>query len=353
VGNIGLSEYTKRDLKGLLANECFWTQGQLPITKRRVMSQIANPRAADNDVVLIVAATKNQLVAYIGILPDLLRTASEADVKFGWLTTWWVDKQSDSRLAAAMVLFAAMKKYSHRLAAAAPSEDARRVYDATKRFRMAARFDRSYFIIALPPSFTRISPVVRWVVGAKNRLSVRGSLQRRGLDVETVDSLSGDLESFIDIQARRDPLGRDRMYWRWVLAFPWISSSVEDRACQRRYAFSAFAREFRQIAILVRRHGVIIGFMLMTLRDARLTLKAAYYEPGDVTDVARALQAAVAEINPWLFVSGDAALSTALQDGWPLYVAKRRKSWELYTSENLSSTLGPMAECEIGDSIFT
>ena len=58
MGSIEIAEYTKRDLKELLADESFWMQPKLPITKRRVVSHVANPRADDNDTVRLPRSTK-------------------------------------------------------------------------------------------------------------------------------------------------------------------------------------------------------------------------------------------------------------------------------------------------------
>jgi hypothetical protein len=353
MGSIEIAEYTKRDLKELLADESFWMQPKLPITKRRVVSHVANPRADDNDTVLITAFNQDQLVAYLGILPDLLTNGLEAPMKFGWLTTWWVDKKSKHRLAATTVLFAAMKKYSNRVAASSPSGDALRVYDATKRFQECTRFDRSYFIVALPPSFHGLSPLSTWVAGAKNRMIFSRKLQRRGLEIRTVDSFSGAEESFINRWAVEDPLARDASYWHWVLKFPWISADAEDEATQKRYAFSVFVKDFRQISMLVTRHGANIAFLVLTLREGRLSLKYAYYDPGDVADVASALQVAIADINPWLFVCADATLNKALKRNFPFYLARRSKAAVTYAAKVLPLSVGLRPQFGIGDAIFT
>jgi hypothetical protein len=352
-GGVEIIEYTKRELKALLADPCFWNQPRLPITKRRVISQVLNTRADDKDTVLITAYCRGQLVAYLGVLPDFLVNGDQAPVKFGWLTAWWVDKESEHRLAAMKILFAAMKKYSNRIAVSSPSSDAKRVYDATKRFQQCSRFVRSYFILALPPSFRVLSPLTRWVAGVKNRMIFGRKLQRRGLEILTADSFSEGLTSFINTWAVGDPLARDSSYWRWILEFPWLSASTEDEADQKRYAFSAFAKDFRQIPMVVSRRGAIIAFLVMTFRDLRLSLKYAYYDPCDMADVVAAMQAAIADINPWLFVCADAALSTSLKRDLPFYLARRSESSEIYAAKALSLSVGSRPQFGTGDIIFT
>src|SRR5713226_4191130 len=107
MGGVEILAYNKADLKRLLADERFWMQPKLPITRSRIISHVANPRADDDDKLLITASSKGQLVAYLCILPDLVMVDRESRVKFGWLTAWWVDKGSEDRLASAIVLMAA------------------------------------------------------------------------------------------------------------------------------------------------------------------------------------------------------------------------------------------------------
>src|SRR5437879_3802330 len=96
--DIQIIEYKKGDLKSLLSDEQFWKQPRLPITRRRAISHMFNPRAHDSDTVLITAISKGQLVAYIGVLPDILTEEGDNHVKFGWLSTWWVDKEREDRM---------------------------------------------------------------------------------------------------------------------------------------------------------------------------------------------------------------------------------------------------------------
>jgi hypothetical protein len=354
MGSIEIVEYTKRDLRELLADDRFWVQPRLPITKRRVASHISNPRTDDNDTLLITARNQGQLVAYLGILPDLIMSDSLEPMKFGWLTAWWADKEGKSRTAATMVLLTAMRKYSNRVAASFPSRDAIRVYDATKQFQQCARFDLSYFVLALPRSFGVAGSFMGWVAGVKNSaISNRRKVGKRGLEIRTADSLDEGVAPFIDRWAATDPLRRDASCWSWILKFPWISASREDEAEQKRYAFSVFAKQFRQIPVLVMRRGAIIAFLVLTFRDGRLYLKYAYYDLNDVLDVAAALKVVIAEVNPWVFVSADPALNVALRKGFPFYLARRKKSAVVYSAKVLPSLVSSRPQFGVGDIIFT
>jgi hypothetical protein len=354
MASVEILEYTKRDLKKLLADERFWMQPKLPITKRRALSHVFNPRADDNDTILITALNKGQLIAYLGILPDWLIRESQTPMRFGWLTAWWADKKSEQRLAAMKILSAAMKHYSYKLAASSPSSEAERVYNATRQFRECAKFDRSYYIIGMPPSFRVLNCLTSWFARAKNRMIFPRELSNRGLEIQMVGELDGSMDSFINTWAVGDPLARDSSYWNWVLRFPWMSPSEEDEAIQKRYAFSVFAKDFRQVLLRVSREDAIIAFLVMTLRDGRLCLKYAYYDDSqDAADVAASIRAAIADINPWLFISADAALNTQLERGFPFYFVRLSKGSAIYSAKALPLSAACRLQLGTGDCIFT
>jgi hypothetical protein len=312
-----------------------------------------NPRAADGDTLLITAFNNDHLVAYIGILPDLVWDEAQQQMKFGWLTAWWVDKESDSRLAASVVLFTAMKRYAYRLAASSPSKDAIRVYEATRKFHECARFEQSYLIMALPPRFGVVSASLRRISSLINRLIAGPILLRRKLEIRMVDCLDEELSSFIDAKTHADPLNRDASYWRWILKSPWMSTAPEDRGVQDQYAFSLFAKSFRQIAIAVKRNGAIVAFVFATLRDGRLSVKYAVYDIAIIADVAVALQLVIAETRPWLFVCADMSLNFALRRGHLFCLLRRSGASSAYATTMLPLSGAERLQYGIGDSAFT
>ncbi len=65
-----IKAFTVADLKTALVSEDFWLTETLPITKHRALSYSRNPRAEEDDLVLLVAYQDNRVIGYLGILPD-------------------------------------------------------------------------------------------------------------------------------------------------------------------------------------------------------------------------------------------------------------------------------------------
>jgi len=125
---------TVADLKTALLSEDFWETKILPITKHRAISYCHNPRADQDDPVLLVAYQDGQVIGYLGILPDTI-FANEAVHKLGWLTSWWVDPSFATTGVGTVLLFKALNAYQQQLGVSGSSGEARKVLDATQKFR--------------------------------------------------------------------------------------------------------------------------------------------------------------------------------------------------------------------------
>ena len=105
-----IKTFTVADLKTALVSEDFWLTKTLPITKHRALSYSRNPRADEDDPVLLVAYQDNRVIGYLGILPDKI-FVNDAVYKLGWLTSWWVDPSCATAGVGAILLFKALNAY--------------------------------------------------------------------------------------------------------------------------------------------------------------------------------------------------------------------------------------------------
>ena len=61
-----IKAFTVADLKTALVSEDFWLTKTLPITKHPALSYSRNPRAEEDDPVLLVAYQDDRVVGYLG-----------------------------------------------------------------------------------------------------------------------------------------------------------------------------------------------------------------------------------------------------------------------------------------------
>src|SRR5512133_3973680 len=105
---------TRKTLDDLLNSALFGNLEQIPICRHRALSQINNPRCYDSAVILLIALEKNQLIGYLGVLPDCIYNLGEK-TRMGWLSCFWVDESYRSSPLAASLLIEVMDSWDHQI----------------------------------------------------------------------------------------------------------------------------------------------------------------------------------------------------------------------------------------------
>lgn len=82
--------YTRAELKTLLDDPVWWETEGLPFTKARLSCYLDNPFAEDDDVLWLIAWQEGKPAAYLGLVPDQIRTEA-GTLKIAWFSSWWAD----------------------------------------------------------------------------------------------------------------------------------------------------------------------------------------------------------------------------------------------------------------------
>jgi len=291
-------EYKISDFRELAAGTQAWPwpNGILPVSRQRVAAHAMNPRAHDDDVVLLVGYDSNEIVCYMGILPDCVFLNGVA-TKFGWLTTWWV-KPGVEGMGPLSLLMRAIKLYNSRIGVSEYSESAARIYQAMKsKFRVIV--PRTVMLCHLRPDFEQIVarraaavPGSRWCARQLTRLSdlvmnCRGLLWNRqarsrvgNLRMEYVGELDSRCRDFLErFDRRAEIFRRDIQELQWMLRHKWAVVTPLADSQTGRYAFSANARRFEFIVFQLQRDDGSIGaLMILSIRDDMLKIPYAFIE---------------------------------------------------------------------------
>jgi hypothetical protein len=67
---IQLKTFNRKELEDFILSGSFQQYDFLPITRHRALSHIRNPKARDEDNLLILAFYEDKLVGYVGCFPD-------------------------------------------------------------------------------------------------------------------------------------------------------------------------------------------------------------------------------------------------------------------------------------------
>lgn len=283
-----ITPLTVAQLRQALETDSLWCQGVVPISKHRARAQVANPRADDNDVALILACRDDEIVGYIGVLPDRFLIDGVSH-KFGWLSCWWVAPDVTDTGVGGMLLLRALSAYDRNIAVSSFSESADRAYQACRQFVPLKTIEGIALHLRChashgPPgawAWRGGAPLGRCVDLLQNRRLHR-RLRRSaeagaGISIEYVRELDEEAERFIEHHRRRELTGRDRAALNWIVKYPWVLPGPLPDKIKDRYRFASSTGSFTYIPFKVYdSDDAMAGAVMIRLRDGHMDVPYCY-----------------------------------------------------------------------------
>ncbi len=278
-------------LRAYISDPAYLEQPHLPISRHRAQSQLLNPRMSAEDTLLILAREGEELLGYLGVLPDWAYFDGATAEKCGWLSCIWVNPAARGKGIGGKLTRQALDAWGGRVFAANYVPAIRPMYDRSGAFLPAPHVQiglRLYlqadFATLLPPKrpvFERAQPLLRLGdrllnVGLEGRLKlIKASLENWSLEyVDGADQEAGD---FIAARQERQLFRRGAAEWNWMLRHPWVLSAPAPDPYSRKYYFSSLDRHFSFHALKLRdeRHR-LRAFLIFSRRNDWLKLPCCY-----------------------------------------------------------------------------
>jgi len=283
-------EYTISDLERCLWPGRWFQCDPVPITKQRALSHVRNPRAEKTDVALLVAYDEDVVVGHLGVLPDKA-FVNLGEQKIGWVTAWWADPDRKYVGLGLMLLMRALNLYGGRLGASGFSDDARKVYDATKRFAMIkdaqgvsgiARLNLCRLLRRRLPSLAKLRTVLGAVDAIVNVcVSIRQFWWRKShrlpgsCQIEYFAELDQEADEFIQRHSAAGLTRRGARELNWIINYPWVLCAPLARRSS--FHFSAQAESYSVYCIKIYTPGGLAAVLLLTMMDGHVTVPYCYH----------------------------------------------------------------------------
>ena len=295
---MNIRQFTIGDLEQCLHDNSLWGGEIAPITKHRAQAQVRNPRADADDVALLVAYDGQQIVGYLGILPDRIYLGEGAQ-KIGWLTAWWAEPGPKYAALGLMLLMKALRAWDDNIGVSGFAISARKFYDASKKFVLIKEpagivgVVRCVLADLAPRKWPRLKPLIpalRLIDAAVNpfvMLRLRLWAGRRAPVVSrSLETIGEEVRRFISSHQQNELTRRGPAEFEWIMQHPWVLTGPHASATNR-YYFSSMGRRFAFFCIEVREHnGRLVGFLLLNLHDDSLSVPYCYCSPADAANVA-------------------------------------------------------------------
>lgn len=295
--------YTKHELKEFIQSDFFNKLANIPISKHRAISQINNPRASDNDILLIVQFDENKVVGYLGILPDYLFRESQRE-KIGWLSCFWVDEEYKSKNVAANLFLRVIRAWEQKILITNFVPWLEPIYQKTKIFQPTIYkyglrgYMRFNFAEILPPKnqiFKKFASILKLTDTFLNilysiRLTFFEKYTFENINYEYLTHLDNESGKFIEMFIQNNWNQRGETEINWILSNPWIIQGSKEDFNSKRYYFSSLnTRFFQQIVKFVNKDNEVSAIVIINIREHSLTVPFVFSEAASIDYVSKFL----------------------------------------------------------------
>lgn len=281
-----------RDLEAFVGSAEYATMEHLPISQHRAQSHIRNPRAREDDVLLILAYEGAQMVGYLGIFPDRIHFRAGGPEHCGWLSCIWVDLRFRGKGISKSLVRKALELYDNQILVTEFTEPAKRLYDKTgafisladrQGFRLYHRLDLRKILVRKGGILARLGRFLGVIDFLGNAvLDLRFLFAGRSLtdfQYEYVGQVDSEIQDFVKMRQGGQLFRRGQAELQWMIENPWVLPGDPKSRVAQRYAFSSFDHSFDFVQLKVRDgEGKLSAYMMFTKRHGNLKVNYLYHD---------------------------------------------------------------------------
>ncbi|GEJ48128.1 GNAT family N-acetyltransferase [Chryseobacterium sp. ON_d1] len=272
---IVLKTYNRKELEDFISSGTYQQYDFLPVTKHRALSHIRNPKASDEDTLLILALYEEKLIGYVGCFPDNFNIDGQ-EIRYVWLSTLYADPEYRKKRPAKALLKKAFEEYDGKIAITEFTKEAEALYNIMGVFeyvfpkegkRYYFRTDAAKMIPEKKPGTQSLKPLLKILDVATNGLiSIKNlSTQKPDFKYEMLDRI--DQESAVFINGFPNKRNADEI--NIFIDNPWVLEGKKDD----QYFFSSFAGTFKYFWIKIfDQTNKLTSCFLLQLRDDYLKI---------------------------------------------------------------------------------
>jgi hypothetical protein len=293
-----IKSYNPSELKEFIGSDFFKNLNRIPISYHRAVSHIQNPDVQNDDELLWAAYENEQLVGYVGVLPNFIVENQERK-KIFWLSCFWVDESFRKGNVASMLFFPLIKKYGKQLIISNFLPSLEKMYQSLSIFKPtlyksgAQFFCKSCFNDILPVRFPKtrfLKPLLKVFDGLVNLLLGFRKLFYKPVPIhsKTISdtNFDADFQYFIhSFYKDKNYVGRFAEHFDWILNYPWVLQGKPDEE-SKRYYFSSKSKQFCYDSVKFYKNNELKAFLLLKIRNRKLTVSYVFAEDEMIDDVA-------------------------------------------------------------------
>ncbi len=273
---IHLKTFNKKQLEAFVSSGDYKKYDFLPITGHRAVSHINNPKAHEEQTLLILAFDDDKLAGYLGCFPDQFVADGKA-FRYAWLSTLFISDEFRGKKIAQSLLKKAFEEYQGNIAITEFTKEAEGLYNKTGVFEyVKPKHGRRYYfrtglaqiIPSKKPQIKPLQPVFQLADLLFNTLiSVKNSFAKKpGFQFEILDQIDQESKSFLS----NFKSNRNAEEINGIISHPWV---LEGEKKDEKYLFSSYSKQFRYFWIKIfNENKELVTCSLLLLRNGNLKI---------------------------------------------------------------------------------
>ncbi|WP_213278295.1 GNAT family N-acetyltransferase [Chryseobacterium indologenes] len=313
---ITLKTFNRKELEDFISSGAFLQYDFLPVTKHRALSHIRNPKASEEDTLLILAFSEEKLIGYVGCFPDYF-IINGKKIRYAWLSTLYANPEYRKKRPAKALLKKVFEEYEGRIAITEFTKEAEALYNIMGVFeyvfpkegkRYYFRTDAAKMIPEKRPGTQPLKPLFQALDAAASVfISIKNlPVQKPDFKYEVlprIDKESADFMTEFSGVRNADEINT-------FIDYPWVLEGRKDE----KYLFSSFAGTFKYFWIKIfDQNNQLKACLLLQLRDGYLKIPYLF-STSDLAEVVQFLNYFIIINKVKGFTSYQARLNKAIQE---------------------------------------
>lgn len=288
---IDIRKLNRSALQAFIESSDFLKLPFLPISRHRAVSHMNNPRATEKDTLLLLAYSDDELVGYLGVLPDWIFDKTGKKHTCGWLSCMWIDVSQRGKGISKKLVGEALDAYDQKILVTEFTYPAQRLYDKIGAFqdlqkiqgiRLYVRSDLNKLLPPKGPKYASFTRLWRSLDRAINllldrRFSIAG--RKSSHHIAYPEKIDAETQQFTAQFKEKELFRRTVQEWNWILSHPWIKEQSVPDIESEKYHFSSIAKRFRFVPTkLYDDDRNLIAFLIFAIRDDALKVPYCYFK---------------------------------------------------------------------------
>ncbi len=273
------------ELPDFVKSDLYKNAKTCPITVHRAISQLNNPRADKNDPALIIATDKNNIVGFIGFLPDKIK-----NTKVYWNSCWWVNKEYSK--VAIPLLLNFIKTGKEKISLTDYTPHTKEIVNKLHFFNIIKLNNgfRGYLKLnlseVLPKRNVKLKPFRKFfkIFDRCINMLFHPKTKPTNFKSEEITTFNKYDIEFIKTHSKHELIQRNSSEIEWVANFPWVKNTSNN---YKNYPFTSSALQFSTHITRLTENNKTIAIIYLRRLNNHLTIPFIYYEAIYVNQIAQ------------------------------------------------------------------